>query len=261
MFPQHDWYVEVFGGSATFLFKKERSKVEVYNDINDDMYTFFKVLRDKSDELEKRVNFLPPSRSVFDEYVQKMKDKSWSDDVDRAIAVMYLSRFAFGGKWQSTSPYFTNNKEVHTRREFAWSSVRENIQFFARRFDLVTVEHLDFRELIPKYDVDGVFFYLDPPYYDINSSYYKNDFVLKDHEDLAKILRTVKGKFMLSYTSNDDIKALYEGFNIQEKDFVNFITGKDFGEDRVNRKEMIITNYDTEKDRWDSLKSKQTKVI
>jgi len=261
MFPQHDWYVKVFGGSASFLFKKDKSKVEVYNDINDDMYTFFKVLRDKSDELVKRVKFLPSSRSLFDEYVDKMKNKSWLDDVDRAIAVMYLSRFAFGGKWQSVSPFFGNTRVIHTRREFSWSTVRANVEFFAKRFDKVCIEHRDYKEMIEKYDMKDVFFYLDPPYYDIGSNYYKNDFSTKDHEDLANLLRSIKGKFMISYTSSDYIRKLYDGFFIQEKDFSNFITLAEQGEERIDRKEIVITNYDPEKDKWDSSKSKQVKVI
>jgi site-specific DNA-adenine methylase len=37
LFPQHTTYVEVFGGALSVLYAKERSKVEVVNDINSEL--------------------------------------------------------------------------------------------------------------------------------------------------------------------------------------------------------------------------------
>ena len=56
MFPEHHTYVEVFGGVAHVLFRKERSRVEVYNDLNGRLGDLCQNLRDGRLEL-----FYPPS--------------------------------------------------------------------------------------------------------------------------------------------------------------------------------------------------------
>lgn len=40
--PKHDCYVEPFAGAAWVLFKKERSKSEVLNDINYDVVNLYR---------------------------------------------------------------------------------------------------------------------------------------------------------------------------------------------------------------------------
>ena len=44
--PDHRIYVEPFGGGASVLLQKPRAQSEVYNDLDDDIVNFFRVLRD-----------------------------------------------------------------------------------------------------------------------------------------------------------------------------------------------------------------------
>lgn len=61
----------------------------------------------------------------------------------------------------------------------------------------VTIENKSFPELIPWYDKEEAFFYVDPPSVNIES-YYKNTggFGLKEHEELAELLANTKGRFL-----------------------------------------------------------------
>lgn len=52
LLPKHKHYVEVFGGSLAVLFAKPPSYMETVNDIDHQLMTFWRVVRDRFDEFE-----------------------------------------------------------------------------------------------------------------------------------------------------------------------------------------------------------------
>ncbi len=57
-FPEHKCFVDVFGGSGAVLLNKTPSNNDVYNDLNGNLATLFKVLcrKDGLDELVRRLD-------------------------------------------------------------------------------------------------------------------------------------------------------------------------------------------------------------
>lgn len=49
--PAHDVYLEPFFGSGAVFFNKQPAKIETINDLDDNVVNYFKVIREKSDEL------------------------------------------------------------------------------------------------------------------------------------------------------------------------------------------------------------------
>src|ERR1700730_12845437 len=68
-FGPHSVYVEPFGGAASVLLRKERSRVEVYNDLWGTVVNVFRVLRDpeKAAELAHLLYLTPFARAEFDQ--------------------------------------------------------------------------------------------------------------------------------------------------------------------------------------------------
>jgi DNA adenine methylase len=55
-FPEHQTYVEPFCGGAQVFFRKAPSKVEILNDLNEDIFNFLRVCQlhhEESDELPR----------------------------------------------------------------------------------------------------------------------------------------------------------------------------------------------------------------
>lgn len=87
--------------------------------------------------------------------------------------------------------------------------LRYNPMELSKHFEKVEILNSDFRKVIRRHSNNSeAFFLIDPPYYGCRN-YYKNDFTWKDHEDLAKLLQKVRGKWMVCHDANEQIKELY----------------------------------------------------
>ncbi|TXE86081.1 DNA adenine methylase, partial [Campylobacter volucris] len=80
-----------------------------------------------------------------------------------------------------------------------------------------SIENKSFEYILKEYDYNEALFYLDPPYVG-TESYYKNTngFGIKEHKLLNKLLKNIKGKFMLSYNDCELVRELYKDFNFKE---------------------------------------------
>src|SRR5688572_25383452 len=65
-FPEHEIYVEPYGGGASVLLRKSRSHAEIYNDLDEEVVNLFRVCRDNSSELIRHLELTPYSRSEFE---------------------------------------------------------------------------------------------------------------------------------------------------------------------------------------------------
>ena len=67
--PPHSGYVEPFGGGASILIAKAPAQVEVYNDVNRGIVSFFRVIasREYFGPFMARVREMPYSRELYEE--------------------------------------------------------------------------------------------------------------------------------------------------------------------------------------------------
>jgi DNA adenine methylase len=187
-----DVVVDVFGGSAKVLLNipDEWRTLKVYNDLDRDPYVTFKVLqnRRKSLELSRRL------RAAFKHYdaFMLMRHHNFRSDVDTAFKVFYLQTYSFTGDDTTFGRRFKGHKGVP----------RFHIENFLYVKDW-TVENMDFRQLMKKYNKPSVFFYLDPPYISSGKKY-KHNFRLQDLIDLKKMMDGHQGSYLLNLSFYDE---------------------------------------------------------
>lgn len=229
--PEHSCYCEVFAGSLSVLYAKERPFAkynEVVNDWNGDLINLHRIIQTRPQSLQIELNRMLSGRDFFKDSIHKEP----RNNIEKAALYFYSIVHSFGGK---RSCYAMCKKARSVK------NIYKSFQVYAERLKPVSIENLDFRDFIKQYDSDVTFFYLDPPYVG-TENYYKNKktFDLKDHKDLCKILKNIKGKFLLSYNDCELVRNLYQNFTIETletKYSINMQT------QNVKRKELLVRNY------------------
>lgn len=235
LIPQdHKTYIEVFGGAGSVLYKKEPSNFEVFNDINSELINLHRIIRNNPQSLSMYLNDLFISRELFNDI--KTKHLKGRNNIEKAAFYFYQLTQSFGSKGK----HFAMN----VKGEMKPKSIYRDFRNISQRLKSVTIENMSFNKLIPLYDKDDAFFYVDPPYVE-TEKYYKNigDFGIKEHEELANLLSKIKGRFLLSYNDNIVIRELYKDFNIQNTKEIKYTLGVNAYKEQKIVKEIFITNY------------------
>jgi DNA adenine methylase len=217
-FPPHRTYVEPFGGAANVLLNKLPSPVEVYNDIDSNLVTIFRVLRDSPDELRRALELTPYSR---EEFVRCLGPLDGLDDVEKARRLIVRYRQTFSGKGQKAAPGQWSYSATQSSRGMAgrvsgWlSTIDEVLPSVAERFRMVQIENLPWQEIIRRYDTPETLFYCDPPYLLSTRNGcvgYKYEMTVEEHRELAEALNSVKGHVVLSGYASPEYDEWYRGW-------------------------------------------------
>jgi len=73
--PPHHSFIDLCGGGASVLLRKERSNLETYNDLDGNVVNFFRVLRDEPDALIQKIKLTPWAREEHELSRQSCEDK------------------------------------------------------------------------------------------------------------------------------------------------------------------------------------------
>jgi DNA adenine methylase len=157
-------------------------------------------LRDRSDELERAIDFTPFSRSEY-----KAAYEPSCDDLERArrFAVKCWMGFGCGNLYQNG---FKSGQQTNSPNPAkAWCELPEIMKLATERLKGVQIENLPALELIERYNTEDVFIYADPPYlHGTRKNYlYKYEMQDAEHEELLKTLANHPGKVLISGYDNN----------------------------------------------------------
>ncbi len=203
-FPKHRHYVEPFGGAANVLLLKGPAHLETYNDLNSDLVTFFRVLRDRPQQLIRALRLTPWSRQ---EFAVCCSSDGKIDDLERARRLYFRLWMSIEGGIAKGS--FRRHKNGNR-------SVTKDLRFgtlyrAARRLQRVVIEQRDALALMNEMDSKDTLFYLDPPYVASTRtarSIYSHEMNDDAHRQFLATVKALKGLVVISgypsplYTNN-----------------------------------------------------------
>lgn len=207
-FPGHVRYVEPFGGAGHVLFAKQPSPVEIFNDLDQRLWNFFKVAQ-HPDLLADLLRGLESTPYARQELAHVLAAPKTDDNVEQARRFFVLMNQAFSGCGMShnvTPRSWSTRRRVRNGMHEGvskWLSAVAVLRPLHERLRRVALECMPAIEVIEKYDSRDAFFYLDPSYlaetrYRKKANTYAFEMSCSDHEALLDLIAGVKGKVMLS---------------------------------------------------------------
>ena len=243
LLPEATHFCDVFGGSAAVLLNRKPSPVETYNDLDSELVTFFRVLRDQKDSLVEAIGLTPFSR---EELARACNEPTASlSDLERARRFFVRARQVRTGLAQTASAGRWAHCLLTSRAGMAgavsrWLGSVEDLSEIAQRLLRVQIENAPALEILSRYDSSETLFYCDPPYvHDTRGDRkaYAHEMTDRDHRELASALRAVKGKVALSGYHGPLYNELYGDWWRVEAD------AKMCHSVKQERTEVLWTNY------------------
>jgi len=241
--------VEVFGGSGVITMYAPRNvfNTVIYNDKNDLLTNFFTVLKERPKELARRIALIPVSRTMYNKYFEMYNSGELNklDPVERAAAVFFLHRASVNGEIKGFKVSASRYLAPEIRRQASL------LTEYAKMWADVTIENMDFRDIIRMYDREYTVFYCDPPFLPHKvkgrDKYYRFSFTDDDMKDLLRLLSSIKGKFVLrqpyDHLEIDFIKEWASRYRIKEVEH-SLSTQVVVGRKRRKFKTILIYNYE-----------------
>lgn len=194
-------YIEPFGGSGAILFRKKPSPIEIYNDIECNVYSFFKVISQPKlfREFYNLCSLTIFSRKILNEFKEDLKKNNLTI-VERAFRFYYINRVAYNGIGSFSCNVNSIRRGMSKTISDMLSSIDKMPEIHSR-LRTVIIENKDGLSFLKKYDKPKVFFYLDPPYHHSTRgcTRYDKDMTDEQQEELIDNLSNIKNaKILLS---------------------------------------------------------------
>lgn len=249
----YDTYIEPFGGSfGVALHNTNIPPIEIYNDLDNNVYSLFRTLVDKEmfTEFQKLSDLIIYSEKVRKTFKQDLKEIPFNEDdklsiVHRTFKFFYVNRTSRNGIGG-----FSINTCVRRCMSKSCSDFLSTIEGLPKlhdRLSKVIVTNQDGIKLINKYSQrEDVFIYADPPYHQSTRTETRYNVDMNDDEQERFIDECVnaKCKILISGYDCDAYKRLEENGFIKIKFIVHTMSGN--RKTKKDKVEYLWMNYKTE---------------
>lgn len=237
LLPSHDAYVEPFCGSLAVLLAKPPSKLETVNDLDAELVTFWRVLRERPDDLARAAAFTPHSRAE-----QEASYEPAADELEVARRVWVRLTQARSGTLRRTGwRHYVDPHGTSISMPAYLEAYRTRLPPAAARLIDVSLEARPALDIIDRYGRHpDALLYVDPPYLASTrtGTNYRHEMSTEaEHRELATALRAARAAVVLSGYPSPLYADLYADWWR-----VEIATGTGQGEGYQARTEVLWSN-------------------
>jgi DNA adenine methylase len=214
--PRHQHYVEPYCGGLSVLLAKQPSPMETVNDLDHELVTFWRVLRDRPAELVRVCALTPHSRNELADAHEPVTDPD--DELELARRIWCRLAQGRAGTLRNTGwRYYIDPAGSATGMPDYMAAYVGRLATAAERLSRVSLESLPALDLIAKYGRQkDVLLYVDPPYLGTTRPWSNYRVEMKDetsHRELAAALADCNAAVVLSGYASPLYDELYDGWH------------------------------------------------
>lgn len=212
-------YAEPYAGGASvalsLLFSEYASAIHI-NDKSRSIYAFWHSVLNRTEDLIDRIQSTDVTIDEWERQRAIQVSKESADLLDLGFSTFYLNRTnrsgiisagVIGGRSQ------TSKWKLDVR--FIKSSLVDRIRRigrYRRRISIYNADATDFVKFAFLPIKEPKFLNLDPPYYEKGQCLYDNFYEHGDHVQIARLVKSLKCKWMVTYDNVPSITDLYGSF-------------------------------------------------
>jgi DNA adenine methylase len=240
-------YVEPYSGGCglalSLLFSGHVSAIHL-NDLDRSVWAFWWAILNECDELIRRVQNVDINVIEWDRQRAVQADKATADPIDLGFSTFFLNRTnrsgiihsggVIGGRAQA-GPWLIDCR-------FNRSDLIRRIRRVYLYRGKISIYNEDAEQFVSRVGAGippTALMYIDPPYYEKGSLLYKNSYLRRDHEKLAKTFSQLRCPWFLTYDNVDPIKELYRQYQSVELDIGYSVHSKRRGSELLVFSDLI----------------------
>lgn len=220
LLPDHEHYVEPYGGSLAVLLAKRPSRMETVNDLDAQLMTFWRVLRDRPADLERVSALTPHARAEHAAAYEPVHDDHPDRQLEVARRVWVLLSQGRAGTMRKTGwRFYIDPAGSSTSMPGYLDGYVNRMAAAAERLARVSLECRPALEVIDAYGAQpDVLLYVDPPYLgSTRARNYRHEMGAEaDHRALAAHLEACRATVVLSGYHSPLYDDLYAGWHRRE---------------------------------------------
>jgi DNA adenine methylase len=206
LIPNHTCYCEPFFGGGAVLFAKERSAVEVVNDINGNLVALYRNLQFHLPALLGELDWLFSSRQNLHDFIAQ----PGITELQRAARFLLVNRTSFGGNMNSFGVAKTKGGGIG----FSHRQIGALLKDANARLDGVVVENIPYQRCFKNYDSKDTFFFIDPPYLNATNGAYEG-WTEKQLTEFGREVGQLKGRWVATLNDSPFTRRLFSGCRMQ----------------------------------------------